>query len=77
MLDKDILRQTRTITRGVMNDNKTQDELDDIEEQLKEKDEEEEKTHQKVSGKSVFEIQKIIINKGRDRAKNHRDKEDK
>jgi hypothetical protein len=39
------------------------DDLDNIEEQLKEKDKEEEKTMHKVSGKSVFELQEIIIKK--------------
>lgn len=39
------------------------EDLDNIEEELKEKDSEEDKTHQKVSGKSVFELQKIIIKK--------------
>lgn len=37
--------------------------LDKIEEELKEKESQEEKTHHKVSGKSVFELQKIIKKK--------------
>ena len=36
---------------------------DKIEEELKEKESKEEKTHQKVSGKSVFELQEIIKKK--------------
>jgi hypothetical protein len=39
------------------------DDLDKIEEELKEKESEEEKTHHKVSGKSVFELQEIIKKK--------------
>lgn len=46
-----------------MNDKTTQDDLDEIEEKLKEQETEEEKTHQKVSGKSVFELQEIIKKK--------------
>lgn len=38
--------------------------LDQIEEKLKEKKAEEEKTHHKVSGRSVFQIKKIIQDKG-------------
>jgi hypothetical protein len=39
------------------------DDLDEIEEELKEDLEKEDKTHHKVSGKSVLEIQEIIKNK--------------
>lgn len=46
------------------------DDLDKIEEELREKDEEEHKTHQKVSGKSVFELQEIIKNKAENQRKN-------
>jgi hypothetical protein len=45
--------------------NNIDDELDKIEEDLKEQEVEEEKTHHKVSGKSVFEIQEIIKEKGK------------
>lgn len=41
----------------------TQDELEKIEEEFREKELEEEKTHHKVSGKSVFELQDIIKKK--------------
>jgi len=42
------------------------DDLDEIEEELKEKELEEEKTHHKISGKSVFELQEIIAKRGED-----------
>ena len=41
------------------------DDLDKIEEKLKEKEAEEEKTHHKVSGKSVFDLQEIIRKKSK------------
>lgn len=50
--------------------NQEQEELDNIEEELKEKDQEEEKTHQKVSGKSVFELQEIIKKKAEENKEN-------
>jgi len=39
--------------------------LDDIEEEIKEKDTEEKKVKHKVSGRSVFEIQEIIKKKSK------------
>jgi len=47
-----------------MNDNVINDDLDKIEEELKEEESEEEKTHHKVSGKSVFELREIIAKRG-------------
>lgn len=41
------------------------DDFDRIEEDLKEKKQEEEKTHHKVSGKSVFKLQEIIKEKSK------------
>lgn len=41
------------------------DQLDEIEEELKEEEEKSEKTHHKVSGKSVFELQEIIKEKSK------------
>lgn len=41
------------------------DDLDKIEEKLKEEKAEGEKTHHKVSGKSVFELQEIIRKKSK------------
>jgi hypothetical protein len=38
--------------------------LDQIEEELKEEEEKTEKTHHKVSGKSVFQLQEIIASRG-------------
>ena len=42
------------------------DEFDQIEEKLKAKKSEEEKTRHKVSGRSVFQLKKIIQNKAED-----------
>lgn len=42
--------------------------LDQIEEKLKEKKAEEEKTHHKVSGRSVFNLKKIIQVKGEEKS---------
>ncbi len=39
------------------------DELDSIESEMKEKDQEEKKAHHKVSGRSVFELKKVITKK--------------
>ena len=39
--------------------------LDEVEEELKEEESEKEKTHHKVSGKSVFELQEIIRKKSK------------
>lgn len=55
-----------------MNKNSNNDQLDEIEEELKEKDDKQSRTNHKVSGKSVFEIKRIIKDKSEENLKDEK-----